>query len=402
MSESAGFRYEAFDRAGKRATGNVEAATEAEASRLLAAQGLTVSALSPVRPAWRGFRRGKASTRELQLMLHEFTTLLEAGVRLVTALSSLAHSSHHAALVAAFADMERMVRRGESFSTALRASVLPVPEYFHQLVQAGEATGRLAESLRSGVEQFEYDQRVRQEMTGALIYPLVLVGSGIAAVGIIFMWVVPRFGGLLTQHGDSMPALSRWVISTGVWLSSHAWLVLAAVLAIAIALRMVFKLPGFTAGLIERAARLPVLGEWLIEAEVGRWASTLAALLGGKVELIRALNLAAASVKMGFLRDRLGAVAKSVKAGKSIAVSLREHRALNDTGYDLVAVGEASGELPKLLTALGKLYETIGRDRMKRTLQLVEPLAIIVIGIVVGTIMTAIILAITSVNDVRL
>ncbi|MBN8793583.1 MAG: type II secretion system F family protein [Stenotrophomonas nitritireducens] len=402
MTDSTGFRYEAFDRAGKRTTGSLEAADEAEAIRALAGQGLTVSALAPLRPAWRGFRRGKASMRELQLMLHEFTTLLEAGVRLATALSSLAHSSHHAALVAAFAEMERMVRRGESFSTAMRASGLPVPEYFHQLVHAGEATGRLAESLRGGVEQFEYDQRVRQEMTGALIYPLVLVGSGIAAVGIIFMWVVPRFGGLLTQHGDSMPALSRWVISTGVWLSAHAWLVLAMVAASLLALRALFKLPGFGARLFERAARLPVLGEWLIEAEVGRWASTLSALLSGKVELIRALNLAAASVRMGFLRDRLGAVAKSVKAGKSISVSLREHRALNDTGYDLVAVGEASGELPKLLAALGKLYETIGRDRMKRTLQLVEPLAIILIGVVVGTIMTAIILAITSVNDVRL
>lgn len=118
MSESAGFRYEAFDRAGKRATGNVEAASEAEASRMLAAQGLTVSALSSVRPAWRGFKRGRASTRELQLMLHEFTTLLEAGVRLVTALSSLAHSSHHASLRAAFADMERMVRESGARASA--------------------------------------------------------------------------------------------------------------------------------------------------------------------------------------------------------------------------------------------------------------------------------------------
>ena len=91
-----------------------------------------------------------------------------------------------------------------------------------------------------------------------------------------------------------------------------------------------------------------------------------------------------------------------MKGGKSISVSLREHRALNDTGYDLVAVGEASGELPKLLSALARLYETIGRDRMKRAMQLIEPLAIILIGIVIGTIMTAIILAITSVNDVRL
>jgi general secretion pathway protein F len=402
MAEPNVFRYEAIDRSGNKVTGTIDAPSDGEASRQLAQQGLTPYTLKVMGGGWRGPRRRKASSRELQLVLQEFTTLLEAGVGLVTALSSMAKSSHHPALTGAFAGMERSVRRGESFSSALRDAALPLPEYFHQLVHAGEATGRLAESIRGGVEQFEYDQRVRQEMTGAMIYPAVLVASGIAAVGIIFMWVVPRFGGLLTQHGDSMPAISRWTISTGVWLSDHAWLVLLAVAALVVLARALLKSPGFTARLAERAARLPVLGEWIIEAEVGRWAGTLSTLLAARVELIRALGLAASSVRLAFLRDRLASVAKAVKGGKTLSAALREHHALNPTGYDLVAVGEASGELPKLLAALAKLYETIGRDRMKRALQLIEPLAIILIGVIVGTIMTAIILAITSVNDVPL
>lgn len=395
------FRYEAFDRAGKKVSGTLSAASTGDASRHLSQQGLTPYALNPVRSVGgKLFQRQKASTRELQLTLHEFATLLEAGVGLATAMSSMAKSSHHPALTTAFAGMERSVRHGESFSTALRASKLPVPEYMHQLVHAGEATGRLAEAIRGGVDQFEYDQRTRREMMGALIYPLVLVGSGVAAVAIIFMWVVPRFGGLLSQSGDAMPALSRWVISTGIWLSSHAWFVLGAVVLLGLVLRGLFATPGFSNRMVERASRLPVLGDWLVEAEVGRWASTLSALLSGRVELIRALGLSAASVRMEFLRTRLDAVARAVKGGKTLSTALREHQALNPTGYDLVAVGEASGELPKLLGALARLYETTGRDRMKRALQLIEPLAIIIIGIVIGTIMTAIVLAITSVNDV--
>lgn len=403
MAERALFSYEALDRSGNKVSGSVEAADDGDAARQLAQQGLTPYALRRARQGgWSGPRRKHASARELQLVLHEFATLLEAGVGLVTSLSSLAKSSHHPSLTTAFTEMEKAVRRGESFSSALRESRLQVPEYFHQLVHAGEATGRLAESIRSGVDQFEYDQRVRQEMAGAMIYPAVLVASGIAAVGIIFMWVVPRFGGLLKQHEETMPAISRWTISTGVWLSDHAWLVLLAVVALAVGLRALWKAPGFVDTLSERIARLPVVGDWLVEAEVGRWASTLSALLTGKVELIRALNLSASAVRMKFLRTRLLAVARSVKGGSTLSAALREHRSLNPTGYDLVAVGEASGELPKLLSALARLYETTGRDRMKRALQLIEPLAIIVIGVVVGTIMTAIILAITSVNDVPL
>lgn len=402
MVERTLFSYEAVDRSGGKTTGSVEAASEGEAARQLAQQGLTPYALKRVGQGWRTPRRRRASARELQLVLQEFATLLESGVGLVTALSSLAKSSHHPSLTGAFTEMERSVRRGESFSTALRESKLPVPEYVHQLAHAGEATGRLAESIRGGVDQYEYDQRVRQEMTGAMIYPVVLVSSGIAAVGIIFLWVVPRFGGLLTQHKDTMPAISRWTIASGVWLSNHVWLVLLALAAVAVGLRALWKVPGVVDVLVERAARLPVVGDWLVEAEVGRWASTLSALLTGRVELIRALNLSASSVRMQFLRTRLLAVAKSVKTGSTLSAALREHRSLNPTGYDLVAVGEASGELPKLLAALARLYETTGRDRMKRALQLIEPLAIIIIGVVVGTIMTAIILAITSVNDVPL
>jgi len=402
MAERVLFSYEALDRSGAKTTGSLEAVSEGEAARQLSLQGLTPYALKRARQSWSGPRRKRASARELQLVLQEFTTLLESGVGLVTALSSLAKSSHHPSLTTAFGHMERSVRRGESFSAALRESNLPVPEYVHQLVHAGEATGRLAESIRGGVDQYEYDQRVRQEMAGAMIYPAVLVSSGIAAVGIIFMWVVPRFGGLLTQHKETMPAISRWTIATGVWLSSHAWLVALAIALLALGVRALWKAPGFVDALSERAASLPVVGEWLVEAEVGRWASTLSALLTGRVELIRALNLSASSVRMKFLRTRLSAVAKSVKGGATLSAALREHRSLNPTGYDLVAVGEASGELPKLLSALARLYETTGRDRMKRALQLIEPLAIIVIGVVVGTIMTAIILAITSVNDVPL
>jgi len=403
MAERALFRYEAIDRSGNKVSGALEAASDGEAMQRLAQQGLTVYALKrPASGGGAGFRRKQASSRELQLVLQEFTTLLESGVGLVTALSSLAKSSHHPALTGAFAEMERSVRRGESFSTALRASKLVVPEYVHQLVHAGEATGQLAESIRGGVDQFEYDQRVRSEMLGTMIYPAVLVASGIAAVGIIFVWVVPRFGGLLSQSGNAMPALSRITINTGVWVSDHVWLVLLALAALAAGARALWKAPGFVDRLAERVARMPVVGEWLVEAEVGRWASTLSALLTGRVELIRALNLSASAVRMAFLRNRLAAVAKSVKGGATLSAALREHRSLNPTGYDLVAVGEASGELPKLLAALARLYETTGRDRMKRALQLIEPLAIIVIGVVVGTIMTAIILAITSVNDVPL
>lgn len=397
------YRYQATDKDGQQVSGMLEAASEREAGRLLQRQGLTALSLVADTPQRQGSRLSSgASRRELQLVLQEFATLLESGVSLVTAVASLARSSHHPQLTTAFGEIAKAVRRGDSFSHALREAKLPVPGYFHQLVEAGEATGKLAEALRGGVEQYEYDQQVRSEMRSALVYPSVLVVSGIAAIAIIFMWVVPRFGNLLAQSGDRMPDLARWVIGAGVWMNQNVMIVLLALgglVALAVA---TLRQPPVRARLGEWAASLPLIGPWLIEAEVGRWAGTLGTLLSNRVELIRALDLAAGAVHLGFIRSRLQQVGKSVKGGATLSSALREHRALNPTGYDLVAVGEASGELPKLLRALSNLYQASGRDRMKRALQLIEPLAIIVIGVVIGTIVTAIILAITSVHDVPL
>ena len=400
MAESIKFKYRAVDGSGRESASEIAAPTDRDALRLLDAQGLTVVSLVPARPPSQRFRRAKASNREMQLVLQEFATLLEAGVTLAVSLSSLGKSSHHPQLTGAFASMERAVRRGESFSAAFRQSGLVVPAYFHQLVEAGEVTGRLADAFQSGVRQFEYDQQVAGELRSALVYPAVLVGSGLAAVLIIFLWVVPRFGGLLTQHGAQMPAMSRWIIGSGVWLSENTWVLGALFAALALAGYSYASRPALRAAAVQSLARLPVVGEWMLEAEVGRWSSTLSALLAGRVELLRALGLAATSVRLEFLRNRLERVTRAVKGGSALSVALREHHALNPTGYDLVAVGEASGELPKLLAALARLYETTGRDRMKRLLQLIEPLAIIIIGVVVGLIVTAIMLAITSVNDV--
>lgn len=397
------FRYRAMDSGGKEVSGLLDAVDERAAQREVMRRGLVPVALEPDRPATSEWRARMApSPRELQLVLQEFATLVDSGVSLAVALSSLSGSSHHPAITDAFAKMAKAVRRGESFHAALRSSGLSLPAYMHQLVEASELTGRLGQALEDGARQYEYDLRMAAEFRSALVYPAVLVVSGIGAVSVVFLWVVPRFGGLLSQRADQLPDLSRWVIGGGVWFADHISWVMLFVGALLAGLFALFRQASVRQRLLETAARAPLLGPWLLESEVGRWAGTLGTLLSNRVELTRALELAAGSVSLEFLRARLGQVTRSVRSGSTLSHSLREHRALNTTGYDLVSVGEASGELPKLLLALSRLYQTSGRERMQRALKLIEPAAIIVIGSVIGVLVTSVILAITSVNDLPL
>lgn len=397
------FRYRALDASTKEVSGLLEAVDERAAHREIVRRGLVALSIEPEKPlvgSWQS--RLPPAPREIQLVLQEFATLVDAGVSLAVALSSLSGSSHHPRITQAFAKMAKAVRRGDRFADALGDSGLELPAYIQQLVEASELTGRLGPALEDGARQYEYDLRVQAEFRSALIYPAVLVASGVAAVAIIFLWVVPRFGSLLEQRADQMPTLSRWVIGGGVWFSDHVGWVAAAAVALAVGAAMVLRKSSVRQSLLEAASRLPLIGPWLLEAEVGRWSGTLGTLLANRVELTRALELASASVGLGFLQARLRQVTRSVRGGSPVSQALREHGALNATGYDLVSVGEASGELPKLLLALSRLYQSSGRERMQRVLKLIEPAAIIVIGGVIGILVTAVILAITSVNDLPL
>jgi len=397
------FRFRAVDAAGNEVTGLLDAADERAAQREIERRGLVPLKLDPDRDALPGWAaKFPPAPRELQLVLQEFATLVDSGVSLAVALSSLAGSSHHPKITDAFARMAKAVRRGESFPQALLNSGLPLPAYLQQLVEASELTGRLGQALEDGARQFEYDLRVKSELRSALIYPAVLVLSGIGAVCVIFLWVVPRFGKLLDQRADQLPDLSRWVIGGGVWFADHAGLVALAAAAIVVSAVVALRRQAVRQRLFEAIARMPLFGPWLFESEVGRWAGTLGTLLANKVELTRALELSAASVGLAFLQARLTQVTRSVRSGGSLSHALREHRALNASGYDLVAVGEATGELPKLLLALSRLYQSTGRERMQRALKLIEPAAILLIGGVIGVLVTAVMLAITSINDLPL
>ena len=187
-----------------------------------------------------------------------------------------------------------------------------------------------------------------------------------------------------------------------MFLSNHKLLVAMVVAALVAGVLHTIKNPKRMAQVREQISRLPMIGQWFLEAETARWASMLGTMLGNGVSLITALGLARDAVTLESLRDRLGQVTKLVRGGQSLSAAVSYQRALSGTAISLIQVGEDSGELPDMLRSLAKLYEDTGRQRMTRFLLLLEPAAILFIGVFVGGIVAAIMLAITSVNQVAL
>jgi general secretion pathway protein F len=393
-------QYIAIDRTGKRCRGELSVNSQSEAIRQLEAQGMTPLTLEqPTRAV--AHRARRLRSEELNLSLYELATLLSAGVGLADAVEAQQSSAEHPRLAVALQGMGDGLRQGRSFTQVLEAAGLPLPRYAYQLVAAGEMTGNIAQALRDCVTQMEYERRTRDEIRNALIYPAILVLSGIGAVAMMFVFVVPKFANLL-EHAERLPWLAWAVLASGVWCKANALLLLMLVVIVVSVGAAVARNPRIRGQALNRLLRLPLIGEWLLQAEVAQWSKVLGTLLGNRVALVDALRLSGESLRIPLQRELMERVTQDVRGGASLSQSLEDRHAITATGSNLIRVGEKSGRLSDMLDNLATLYEEHGRSRMRKVLALVEPLAILAIGGVFGVIITGVVLAITSANDMVL
>ena len=264
------FRYEAYDPAGRRVSGRLQARDAASAVQQLRAQQLQVVLLDAEADAPVSARR-RIGDADRVLLLQEFATLLGSGVTLAEAAPSLAQAYAGSALGPALQELVRVVRGGQSLAQGLDAAQLGLPRHTRSLVAAGEASGHLADALARAAEQLDHERQMRQQFRSALVYPAFLLGAGVVAVLFIFASVVPRFAPLLRSGRAEVPALSRWVIETGLALQANAlWVALALGLATA-GLVLLLRQSAVRQRLLDGAAGLPVWSFALLSVVAVIW-----------------------------------------------------------------------------------------------------------------------------------
>jgi general secretion pathway protein F len=396
------FRYEAINPDGTLLKGLLEARDLKDASRELKRRGLTPVALDQAKARALKTKARVLGPRDRMLAIGELAMLVEAGVPLAEALPTLAERGEDSPLARAFGEMDRQLKRGRPILDALRAGFPELPAYVFQLVEAGAETGELASSLKDASAQMEAEDRLRQEMRNALTYPIVLVLAGVGAVLFIFTAVVPRFSAMFAGRMDELPALSRWVMKMGVLVNDNLIASLLGAAALVTFTVIAMRRPETRRRLFEIGLRVPAIGPWLTEQEIARWAGMMAKLLANKVALMRALELARGALKSATLAQQMSQVERMVRGGAALSRAISDHTRFDPTSLNLIRVGERAGQLPEMLGSLAALHERTSRDRLKRVLSLIEPAAILIIGGVIGVFVTAIILAITSVNQITL
>lgn len=384
------YRYSAYAPGSEAVAGEIEADTEGDALRRLRADGLTVAALSAT-TAHRARVRFNPEN-----FLRQLGLMLAAGVSIGEAFALIREQSGDERVRA----VESQVRSGVSLSAALQSSGMTLPHYVPALVSASEARGELSAGLMEAADLMRRAREFRSDLVTQLIYPAVLVASGVAAVVLLFRFVVPKFVGMLKSPKADLPLISKVVLETGAFVDAHFWFIVAAFMVFALLVAYVLGEPNRRAAALNSAARTQLTSAWLKRVEMARWLRLMANLTAGRLRLAQCMDAALGALTLNSVKRELERVRRQIAGGESLSASIAPTGLLLSDHIAMLRAGERAGQLALVFGQLADIEERAVRDRVRRFVALLEPVAILLIGALIGTLMVGIMLAVTSLSTI--
>lgn len=400
------FRYKAVSQPGEVLEGMMEATSQGAVIDSLRSQGLLPIRADENRSGtlhdWLHRelgRGGRVPRSEATLIIHELATLLRAGLPLDQALDVMvtyASKASHRALLRRILDS---VRGGSSLADAFAAHREVFDRFCIGMVRAGEAGGSLDVVLAKTAEYLDRSQKTRQDLKSALVYPVILMITAFASVGIVVTVVIPSFQEIFEQAGYQLPLPTRIIMGIGSLAQSFWWVPLLAILGLVLYLGRLRRSPEGRRSLDARILRIPMLGALALKSEVSRLTYALGMLLSNGVPMLSALLVARDTLGNAALAAALDDVAREVKAGKTLAAPLERTGLFPSLSTRLLRIGEESGRLEDMLFKVAETYEQELARGIQRGLTLLVPALTVVIALIIAGIIISILVPMLSIND---
>ncbi len=377
------------------------APSEAHLRRELEEKGLHVLSLAP-RGGIQGLplRRRSIKRHEFLIFNQELATLLKAGMPLVQSLDILRQRLSNPVFKAVLDDVHEKVRGGTALSDAFGAHADLFSGVYTASLVAGERSGSLDTVLRRFVAYSKVVDTVRRKTISALLYPAILVALAIGLVVIIVVKVVPAFAGFYSSFDQELPLVTRGIVAVSDAVIGNFWLILGLTAASAAAFATWVRRPGQRARFDRWLLRLPVLGPIAHKFATSQIARTLAALIGGGIPLVNALDTAAISTSNRYLGAELRTVAERVREGRGFAATLLERQVVPDVAIKMIEVGESTGSLNEMLTSLADFYDEDVETEVGRFVTLIEPMLLVFMGVVIAGVVLALYLPLFQLSSV--
>jgi general secretion pathway protein F len=408
------FVWRAVQASGQVVDGRSEAPSAAQALRQLRERGLTPLTLNEasgqaqaatapakgvaVTRAGR-VQKGPVKSADVLALTAELSIMLKAGLALDNALRVLIEMSAKPSVTELLQRILSDVKGGAPLSRALSQHQALFGDFYINMVRSGEASGQMASVMARLVEHMERLRALRESVVSATIYPAILLGVAVLSLVAMLGFVVPQFEQLFKDMGDALPLPTRVVMEVGQVFQTWGWAIGLVVGALVWLLLRWLNTPGGTQWWQSLVLRLPLLGELLRKYQLTLFSRSLGTLLGNGVPLLTALRIATETVGNRILRDPLTQVVPKVKEGARVADAMRATGIFEPLALNLMRVGEETGRIGPMMLELAQILNRDVEVGIKRALTMLEPLLILVLGVLIAAIIVSILLGILSVND---
>jgi type IV pilus assembly protein PilC len=332
--------------------------------------------------------RGIAQKR-IAIFTRQFSVMLDAGLPLVQCLEILGEQEENPIFSQIIDRTRADVEAGSSLAEAMRKHPKAFDELYVNMIAAGEAGGILDIILQRLSTYIEKVVRLKSQVKSALIYPTAVIVIATAVVWVILTWVIPVFQQLLESVGSELPLITKVVVGTSNFLGRYTiWILLVLVLAIIAVIRYYKTYRGRRVidGLL---LKIPIIGMLLRKIAVARFCQTLSTLTASGVPILDGLDITARTAGNAIVEDAIQAVRKSVEEGRTLSQPLGETKVFPPMVVQMINVGEQTGALDQMLQKIAEFYEEEVDTAVAGLTKLIEPLMIVVLGLVIGTIVTA-------------
>ena len=401
------FQYMGKSLEGQSVQGEIMATSSQEAIQRLRQQDMFITRLTEKsgwgldsRQWYVSLKKPRVSSKDLVLFTHQFATLVRAGVPLLECLDIVGTEVENPEWQPVLSRIRTEVEQGALLAQALGHFPTIFHDFYRRMVEAGESTGRLDESLSQLAGYLDKQAQLRAKIISALSYPAMLVTVALTVFVFLLIWVVPLFSGLFQEFGESLPWLTQMVLDISVGLRTHSLVFVGLLGGLIVGSRFLLstvKSRQFMDGLL---LRLPLIGSMFRKSAIVRFARTLGFLVRRGVPLLLGLSVAAAVTGNSVIEQRILTVVSEVQDGKPLSETLRASGAFPLMVTQMIKVGESTGSLDAMLEKIADLFEQ-EVDRVIATFtSVLEPCVIVIVGGGIALVVIAMYLPIFSIGSI--
>jgi type IV pilus assembly protein PilC len=372
--------------------GEMVAKTQDEVMANLRRQNITVTSVQPKSGGLnlKSISFGaKVKEKDIVIFTRQFATMIDAGLPLVQCLEILASQSDNKFLGKTIAEVRADVEAGSTYADALRKHPKVFDDLYVNMVAAGETGGILDTILNRLAKHIEKSMKLKKEIKSAMVYPAVIVSVAVIVITILMVWVIPIFSQMFADFGQSLPALTQMVIDASHFMQRNIIYMVAGVAAAIFFIKRWYKTPGGHKAIDKFLLKLPVFGDLIRKAAVAKFTRTLGTLISSGVPILEGLIIVSRTAGNKVIEEALMTARQSISEGKTVAEPLGKAKVFPPMVVQMISVGETTGALDAMLGKIADFYDDEVEAAVAALTSLLEPMLMVFLGVVIGTIVVA-------------